>query len=123
VPLPFVHLNAPLYLAGLARPGPTALENRVVHAMARLLLHGRIDNIQCSWVKLGVDGSVAMLRGGANDVGGTLMEETISRMAGSAHGSRKSVAELSEIATAADRAVRQRTTLYANVPAGAPIRA
>ncbi|HET6817175.1 MAG TPA: bifunctional FO biosynthesis protein CofGH [Mycobacteriales bacterium] len=123
VPLPFVHLNAPLYLAGLARPGPTMLENRVVHAMARLLLHGLIDNIQCSWVKLGIDGSVAMLNGGANDVGGTLMEETISRMAGSAHGSRKSVAELTEIAAAAGRPVRQRTTLYGEVSETAPLTA
>src|SRR5947209_4279777 len=112
VPLPFVHLNAPLYLAGLARPGPTMLENRAVHAMARILLHGRIDNIQCSWVKLGTDGCVAMLRGGVNDLGGTLMEETISRMAGSAHGSRRSAAELVELAAAAGRPARQRTTLY-----------
>jgi FO synthase len=117
VPLPFVHLNAPLYLAGLARPGPTMQENRAVHAMARLLLHGRIDNIQCSWVKLGVDGSAAMLRGGANDIGGTLMEETISRMAGSSHGSRKSVADLEALATAAGRPARQRTTLYGVPPA------
>jgi FO synthase len=123
VPLPFVHLNAPLYLAGLARPGPTMLENRIVHAMARLLLHGLVDNIQCSWVKLGVEGSVAMLRGGANDVGGTLMEETISRMAGSSHGSRKSVEELGQIAAAAGRPVRQRTTLYGEVPETAPLTA
>jgi FO synthase len=123
VPLPFVHLNAPLYLAGLARPGPTMLENRVVHAMARLLLHGRIDNIQCSWVKLGVDGSVAMLNGGANDIGGTLMEETISRMAGSAHGSRKSVEDLAGIAAAAGRPARQRTTLYGEVSETAPLTA
>jgi FO synthase len=127
VPLPFVHLNAPIYLAGLARPGPTQQENRAVHAMARLLLHGRIDNIQCSWVKLGVDGSAAMLRGGANDIGGTLMEETISRMAGSAHGSRKSVADLAAIAAAAGRPARQRTTLYGavdgEVHAGAGVRA
>jgi FO synthase len=127
VPLPFVHLNAPIYLAGLARPGPTQQENRAVHAMARLLLYGRIDNIQCSWVKLGVDGSAAMLRGGANDIGGTLMEETISRMAGSAHGSRKSVADLAAIAAAAGRPARQRTTLYGavdgEVHAGAGVRA
>src|SRR3954451_9152394 len=123
VPLPFVHLNAPLYLAGLARPGPTMVENRVVHAMARLLLHGLIDNIQCSWVKLGIEGSVAMLRGGANDVGGTLMEETISRMAGSGHGSRKSVADLTALAAAAGRPVRQRTTLYGEVPETAPVTA
>ncbi|MCI0686989.1 MAG: bifunctional FO biosynthesis protein CofGH [Sporichthyaceae bacterium] len=112
VPLPFVHRNAPIYLAGLARPGPTVRENRVVHAVARLLLHGRIHNVQTSWVKLGVDGTRAMLRGGANDLGGTLMEETISRMAGSEHGSAKTVAELTEIAAGIGRPVRQRTTTY-----------
>jgi len=119
VPLPFVHLNAPLYLAGLARPGPTMQENRAVHAMARILLHGRIHNIQCSWVKLGTDGCVAMLRGGVNDLGGTLMEETISRMAGSAHGSRRTPEELAAIAAAAGRPARQRTTLYGEVPVAA----
>ncbi|HEX4654578.1 MAG TPA: bifunctional FO biosynthesis protein CofGH, partial [Mycobacteriales bacterium] len=123
VPLPFVHLNAPIYLAGLARPGPTTVENRVVHAMARLLLHGLVDNIQCSWVKLGIDGSAAMLRGGANDIGGTLMEETISRMAGSAHGSRKSIDDLEAIAAAAGRPARQRTTLYGEVGASTAVRA
>ncbi|KWX03503.1 FO synthase [Carbonactinospora thermoautotrophica] len=116
VPLPFVHQNAPVYLAGLARPGPTLGENRAVHAVARLLLHGRIDNVQTSWVKLGVEGSRLMLQGGANDLGGTLMEETISRMAGSQHGSRKSVRELEEIATGIGRPVRQRTTTYGEVP-------
>jgi len=115
VPLPFVHQNAPVYLAGLARPGPTAQENRAVHAMARLLLHGRIANIQCSWVKLGAAGCRTMLAGGVNDLGGTLMEETISRMAGSQHGSRRSVAELEEIATGAGRPVRQRSTTYGEV--------
>jgi FO synthase len=115
VPLPFVHHNAPIYLAGLARPGSTRREDRAVHAMARLLLHGRIDNIQTSWVKLGTDGSVQMLRGGVNDLGGTLMEETISRMAGSQHGSRRTPAELADIAAAAGRPARQRTTLYGEV--------
>jgi FO synthase len=119
VPLPFVHLNAPIYLAGLARPGPTLLENRIVHAMARVLLHGRIANIQCSWVKLGTDGAAMMLRGGVNDLGGTLMEETISRMAGSAHGSQRSVEELRAIAAAAGRPARQRTTLYGDLPVAA----
>jgi FO synthase len=123
VPLPFVHLNAPLYLAGLARPGPTMLENRAVHAMARILLHRRISNIQCSWVKLGSDGCVAMLRGGVNDLGGTLMEETISRMAGSSHGSRREPAELAAIAAAAGRPARQRTTLYGEVPVPAAAQA
>ncbi|GAA1134868.1 bifunctional FO biosynthesis protein CofGH [Kribbella jejuensis] len=115
--LPFIHQNSPIYLAGVARPGPTYDENRAVHAMARIMLHGRIDNIQCSWVKLGVDGCVAVLNGGVNDIGGTLMEETISRMAGSKHGSRKSIAELTAMADAAGRPARQRTTTYGEVPA------
>jgi FO synthase len=113
VALPFVHHNAPIYLAGIARPGPTWRENRVVHAMARVLLHGRIHNIQCSWVKLGDEGTVAMLAGGCNDLGGTLMEETISRMAGSEHGSARTVAQLNSIAAAAGRTARERTTTYA----------
>jgi FO synthase len=120
VALPFVHTNAPIYLAGIARPGPTWRENRVVHAMARLLLHGRIDNIQCSWVKLGDAGTVEMLRGGCNDLGGTLMEETISRMAGSAHGSARSADQLERLAAAAGRPARQRTTTYGRVPPAAP---
>jgi FO synthase len=118
VALPFIHTNAPIYLAGVARPGPTPRENRVVHAMARILLHGRIDNIQCSWVKLGVDGSRQMLTGGVNDLGGTLMEETISRMAGSQHGSAKTVAQLDEIVSGLPgRVAKQRLTDYSAVPA------
>ncbi|MBW0088466.1 bifunctional FO biosynthesis protein CofGH [Pseudonocardia sp. KRD-184] len=116
VPLPFVHHNAPIYLAGLARPGPTERDNRAVHAVARLALHGRIDHIQCSWVKLGDDLSADILRGGADDMGGTLMEETISRMAGSENGSARTVVELEAIATAAGRPVRQRTTTYVGSP-------
>ncbi|MFB9904646.1 bifunctional FO biosynthesis protein CofGH [Allokutzneria oryzae] len=112
VPLPFVHRSAPIYLAGLARPGPTLRDNRAVHAMARLALHGRIHNIQCSWVKLGDDGTAHMLRGGANDLGGTLMEETISRMAGSEHGSARTIEQLERIATSVGRRARQRTTTY-----------
>jgi FO synthase len=112
VALPFVHHSAPLYLAGVARPGPTAEENRAVHAMARLLLYRRLRNIQCSWVKLGEAGCVQVLRGGVNDLGGTLMEETISRMAGSRHGSAKAVGELEALAAAAGRPARQRTTGY-----------
>jgi FO synthase len=115
VPLPFVHTMSPIYLAGVARPGPTLQENRAVHAMARLLLHGRISNIQASWVKLGPQGCQVMLQGGVNDLGGSLMEETISRMAGSAHGSRKSVSELEQMAQALGRPVRQRTTEYGEV--------
>jgi FO synthase len=112
VPLPFVHNSAPIYLAGAARPGPTLRDNLAVHAMARIMLHGRIRNIQTSWVKLGVDGTRAMLQAGANDLGGTLMEETISRMAGSEYGSAKTVEEIAEIAAGIDRPVRERTTLY-----------
>jgi FO synthase len=113
VPLPFVHTSAPIYLAGVARPGPSLRDNVAVHAVARILLHGRIDNIQTSWVKLGVDGTRLMLESGCNDLGGTLMEETISRMAGSQHGSAKTVAELTSIAGGIGRPVRQRTTTYA----------
>ncbi len=119
VPLPFVHHSAPIYLAGVARPGPTMRDNLAVHAVARILLHGRIDHVQTSWVKLGVDGTRAMLHAGADDLGGTLMEETISRMAGSEHGSAKTVAELTEIGAGIGRPVRQRTTTYGVVPAGA----
>jgi FO synthase len=90
-------------------------DNRAVHAMARLMLHGAIDHIQCSWVKLGDDGCQVMLRGGADDLGGTLMEETISRMAGSDHGSSATAARLQGIAAAAGRPAAQRTTLYGAV--------
>jgi FO synthase len=121
VALPFVHHNAPIYLAGIARPGPTARDNIAVHALARILLHGRIDHIQTSWVKLGTDGTRAMLRGGADDLGGTLMEETISRMAGSLHGSAKTVAELHEIGEGIGRPVKQRTTTYGVPENPAPI--
>ncbi|QMU75022.1 bifunctional FO biosynthesis protein CofGH [Streptacidiphilus sp. PB12-B1b] len=115
VTLPFIHTNAPVYLAGIARPGPTLRDNRAVTAMARLLLHGRIPNIQTSWVKLGADGAAEMLRSGANDLGGTLMEETISRMAGSAYGSYESIRGLEAIAAKAGRPSAQRTTTYAPV--------
>ena len=112
VPLPFVHQSSPLYLAGAARPGPTHRDNRSVHALARIMLHGRISHIQTSWVKLGVERTQAMLQGGANDLGGTLMEETISRMAGSEHGSAKTAEELVAIAEGIGRPARQRTTTY-----------
>jgi FO synthase len=110
--LPFVHHNSPIYLAGVARPGPTVRENRAVHAVARLLLHGRVSNIQTSWVKLADAGTKAVLQGGANDLGGTLMEETISRMAGSENGSLKTIEELEAMAAAIGRPARQRTTEY-----------
>ncbi|HET6560851.1 MAG TPA: 5-amino-6-(D-ribitylamino)uracil--L-tyrosine 4-hydroxyphenyl transferase CofH [Marmoricola sp.] len=115
VPLPFVHTSAPIYLAGVARPGPTMRDNVAVHAVARIMLHGRIDHVQTSWVKLGVDGTRLMLRSGCDDLGGTLMEETISRMAGSEHGSAKTVTEITEIAAGVGRPVRERTTTYGAV--------
>lgn len=116
VTLPFIHTNAPVYLAGISRPGPTVRDNRAVTAMARILLHPHIPNIQTSWVKLGAEGAAEMLRSGANDLGGTLMEETISRMAGSSYGSYKSVQDLVAVAEAAGRPAKPRTTLYGEVP-------
>lgn len=110
--LPFVHQSAPIYLAGLARPGPTPRDNRAVHAVSRLMLHGLIDNIQASWVKLGPDLCSAVLEGGVNDIGGTLMEETISRMAGSANGSYKTISDLAELVAPTGRPLVQRTTTY-----------
>ncbi|MEU3540278.1 bifunctional FO biosynthesis protein CofGH [Streptomyces paromomycinus] len=117
VTLPFIHTNAPVYLAGIARPGPTTRDNRAVTAMARVLLHPHIPNIQTSWVKLGTEGAAEMLRSGANDLGGTLMEETISRMAGSSYGSYRSIQDLVAIADAAGRPSRARTTTYGPVAA------
>ncbi len=113
--LPFIHTSAPIYLAGLARPGPTARENRAVHAVSRLMLHGAIDSIQCSWVKLGDDLCRQILTGGANDIGGTLMEETISRMAGADNGSFRTISQLAEMVAPTGRPMRQRTTLYGQV--------
>jgi FO synthase len=110
--LPFVHASSPIYLAGLARPGPTRRENRAVHALSRLMLHGAIDSIQCSWVKLGDDVCREVLTGGVNDLGGTLMEETISRMAGSVNGSFKTIGELSAMVEHTGRPIAQRTTTY-----------
>ena len=115
VPLPFVHQSSPIYLAGVARPGPTVRDNRAVHAMSRIMLHGLIDHIQCSWVKLGPEVCTQVFNGGVDDLGGTLMEETISRMAGSQNGSRRSTEELEQMARLAGRPARERTTLYGQV--------
>jgi FO synthase len=112
VPLPFVHQNAPIYLAGKARPGSSFEENRRMHAVARVLLDGVIHNVQVSWVKLGVEASQEILRGGANDFGGTLMEETISRMAGSSWGIRMEPHEFDAAIRAIGRNPVQRTTTY-----------
>ena len=115
VPLPFVHHNSPIYLAGKARAGATFEENRRMHAIARILLNGRIENVQVSWVKIGIDACKVILAGGANDFGGTLMEETISRMAGAEWGIRKDPWEFEEAIRAIGRTPVQRTTTYERV--------
>ena len=112
VPLPFVHMEAPLYKRGQARRGPTWRETVLMHAVSRLALHRAIGSIQCSWVKLGMDGAAACLAAGVNDLGGVLMNESISRAAGAAHGQEVSVDDLRTAAHAAGRVLRQRTTLY-----------
>ena len=117
VPLPFVHRNAPIYLAGKARPGPTSDDDLRMHAVARILLDGVIHNVQVSWVKLGVEACQRILQSGANDFGGTLMEETISRMAGAEWGIRKEPEELVQAIREIDREPVQRTTTYDRVAA------
>jgi FO synthase len=117
VPLPFIHMEAPMWLRGQARSGPTFGETLLVHAVARLALHPWITNIQVSWVKLGPDGVAAALRAGVNDLGGTLMNESISRSAGAQHGQEFSPEAMEELIRSAGRVPRQRTTLYGDPPA------
>jgi FO synthase len=117
VPLPFVHMEAPIYLQGHARTGPTFREALLVHAVGRLALHPHITNIQASWVKLGVPGAQACTRAGVNDFGGTLMNESISRAAGALHGQEMPPELMEEAIRAAGRRPRQRTTLYGDAPA------
>jgi FO synthase len=112
VPLPFVHMEAPIYLKGRSRRGPTFCEAVLMHAVARLALHPHISNIQASWVKMGPDGVKACLQAGANDVGGTLMNETISRSAGASHGQEMTPEALEGLIHSVGRLPRQRTTLY-----------
>lgn len=112
VPLPFVHMEAPLALKGGTRTGPTFREVRLMHAVARLVLHGQIANIQASWVKLGPAGVRMVLDGGVNDLGGTLMNESISRAAGTQHGQEMPPEAMEALIRSAGRTPRQRTTLY-----------
>ncbi|MDQ4018964.1 MAG: 5-amino-6-(D-ribitylamino)uracil--L-tyrosine 4-hydroxyphenyl transferase CofH, partial [Actinomycetota bacterium] len=112
VPLPFVHMEAPIYLKGRARPGPTFREAILMHAVGRLALHPWIANVQASWVKLGVAGAKAALGAGANDLGGTLMNESISRAAGASHGQEMPPERMEAAIRSIDRTPRQRTTLY-----------
>jgi FO synthase len=116
VPLPFVHMEAPMWLRGQARSGPTFGETLLVHAVARLALHPWITNIQVSWVKLGPEGVAAALRAGVNDLGGTLMNESISRSAGAEHGQEFPPERIEGLIRSVGRSPRQRTTLYGDVP-------
>ena len=117
VPLPFVAMEAPLYLKGRARRGPTFREAVLMHAVARLVLHPLIPNIQVSWVKMGPDGAAACLQAGANDLGGTLMNESITRAAGAAHGQEMAPERMEELIHQAGWVPMQRTTTYGNAPA------
>ncbi len=117
VPLPFVHMEAPLYFKGRARKGPTLREAVLMHAVARLVLHPVLPNIQVSWVKMGREGARVCLQAGANDLGGTLMNESISRSAGTQHGQELPPADIEALIHAAGRVPVQRTTLYGPVGA------
>ena len=117
VPLPFVHMEAPMYLKGAARRGPTFREAVLMHAVARLALHPHITNIQTSWVKMGPQGAAACLNAGANDLGGTLMNESISRAAGTEHGQEFPPEAMEDLIRSLGRTPEQRTTLYGSVPA------
>jgi FO synthase len=118
VPLPFVHMEAPIYLKGRARPGPTFREAILMHAVARLVLNPLVPNIQASWVKLGAEGVRQCLSAGVNDLGGTLMDESISRSAGASHGQEMTPQEMEEIILSSGRVPRQRTTLYCDAEDG-----
>jgi len=119
VPLPFVHMAAPIYLQHRSRRGPTFREALLMHAVARIAYADAIDNIQVSWVKMGAAGARQVLRAGANDLGGTLMDENISRAAGARHGQRMGVGDLEAIVAPLGRPLVQRSTLYALVGASA----
>lgn len=120
VPLPFVHMQSPVYVRGQARKGPTWRETVLMHAVARIALHGAIGSIQASWVKLGLDGAAACLAAGVNDLGGVLMNESISRAAGAAHGQETTAEDLAAVAASAGRTLRQRNTLYGDPPVRTP---
>jgi len=115
VPLPFVHMAAPIYLQHKARRGPTFREALLMHAVARIAYHGLIDNIQVSWVKMGVEGARQLLQAGANDLGGTLMDENISRAAGATHGQGMEEDDFRALLEPLGRTLEQRTTLYGRV--------
>jgi FO synthase len=120
VPLPFVHMGAPIYLQGRARPGPTWDEVVLVHAVGRIAFDGLIPNVQASWVKLGLEGGGRLLHAGCNDLGGTLMDENISRAAGASHGQLATPEQFQEVIRAAGRVPAQRTTTYRILPEARP---
>jgi len=120
VPLPFVHMAAPIYLQGKSRQGPTFREALLMHAVGRIAYHGWIPNIQVSWVKMGVHGARQVLRAGANDLGGTLMDENISRAAGADHGQAMDEAAFVALVEPLGRPLAQRSTLYTRVHARTP---
>ncbi len=121
VPLPFVHMGSPIWLRGDSRPGPTWDEVILVHAVARIAFIGLIDNIQASWVKLGLGGAEALLRAGCNDVGGTLMDESISRAAGASHGTEVTATDFRELILGLDRHPVRRNTVYEPIESGITI--
>ena len=120
VPLPFVHMAAPIFLQGKARPGPTWREVVLMHAVGRIAYDGLIDNIQASWVKLGLDGGARLLEAGCNDLGGTLMDENISRASGAAHGQLATPEELEAAIRGAGRVPARRNTVYDLIEAPVP---
>jgi FO synthase len=117
VPLPFVPMETPIYLKGRARRGATWREAVLMHAVARLALNPLIANIQTSWVKMGAEGAAFCLDAGANDMGGTLMNESITRAAGAVHGQEMAPPAMEELIRGLGRRPRQRTTLYGTAPA------
>ncbi len=112
VPLPFVHMGAPIYLRGDARPGPTWDEVVLIHSVSRIAFAGLVDNIQASWVKLGLDAGARLLQAGCNDLGGTIMDETISRSAGASHGTAVEATDMEAVITSIGRIPARRNTLY-----------
>jgi 7,8-didemethyl-8-hydroxy-5-deazariboflavin synthase CofH subunit len=117
VPLPFVHMAAPIYLQHRSRRGPTFREALLMHAVGRIAYHGWIPNVQVSWVKVGTGGAAQVLQAGANDLGGTLMDENISRAAGATHGQELTEADFRAVVEPLGRTLAQRTTLYGRVAA------
>ncbi|HLY83447.1 MAG TPA: 5-amino-6-(D-ribitylamino)uracil--L-tyrosine 4-hydroxyphenyl transferase CofH, partial [Acidimicrobiales bacterium] len=117
VPLPFVHMATPIYLQRKARRGPTFREALLMHAVGRIAYHGWVPNIQASWVKMGLPGVAQLLQAGCNDLGGTLIDENISRAAGASHGQRMDEATFRSLVEPLGRRLEQRTTLYGRVAA------